>query len=75
VIVGDSLNSIRLANNLKKNTKADVTLVTEDDCLFKSLNLGEEVHKTVVSNLEKNGIKVLTKIPVTGIIENHSFSF
>ena len=51
-MVGDSLNSIRLANNLKKNTKADVTLVTEDDCLFKSLNLGEEVHKTVVSNLE-----------------------
>lgn len=44
IVVGDSLNSIRLVNNLKKNTNAEITLITESDGILSSMKLGDEVH-------------------------------
>lgn len=37
VIVGDNINSVRLANNLKKNNaSAHITLVTESEGVLRS---------------------------------------
>ncbi|EAS04247.1 pyridine nucleotide-disulfide oxidoreductase (macronuclear) [Tetrahymena thermophila SB210] len=59
VIVGDTVNSIRLACNLKKNTKANITLVTESSNVLSKDNLGEDISATLVQELKNTGVKVV----------------
>lgn len=59
VIVGDTKNSIKIAYNLKKNTKANITLVTETGTLLSKENIGEEIAQSMASELKNSGIKVI----------------